>query len=328
MIIESCAKSLDVPFGDAFTVHEKWSIVQTEKGCKVTNSIALRWKKAAWGFKGTIERKSMEGSKSSAEMYLNMVASKVEAYVKAKNAHLERVAQVEQAAKAATPAPAAAVTLKQQQPQQRPPSTSSGIVNDASEDESSSLSEAEDDSESESATPRSQKQPTAATAATPGSHSRQSSTVPGDIRKPSSDSGSPLAAVTQFFTSGNSNILLILLAVLGGAIGVYALFALLGLIFGSSAVPAAYLHTGQSYYYVPRYLGSSDPYPVSEQTEFILFLEHLVSGLTKSRDDPDLFVQEQYRYFKASKDLETSLLRLRSDIDSLLLGLKSVCTCA
>lgn len=61
LLIESCNISKDVPMGDAFEVHEKWVITQEGKDVQVDLTAGVVWKKSAWGLKGTINQKSIEG---------------------------------------------------------------------------------------------------------------------------------------------------------------------------------------------------------------------------------------------------------------------------
>lgn len=61
LLFESCNISKDVPMSDAFEVHEKWVITQDGPNVNVDVVAGLIWKKSAWGLKGTITQKSIEG---------------------------------------------------------------------------------------------------------------------------------------------------------------------------------------------------------------------------------------------------------------------------
>jgi len=92
MIYETGNISKDVPFGESFTVHDRWSIIQAGPNLKVTVFATIKWKKSIWGLKGTIEKKAIEGSKASADMFFTIADPKIEQYNKERQSFLDRQA--------------------------------------------------------------------------------------------------------------------------------------------------------------------------------------------------------------------------------------------
>jgi Mg2+ and Co2+ transporter CorA len=72
--------SKDVPFGEAFTSHEKWSVIQSGPNLKIHVTLSVRWKKAAWGFRSTIEKKTHEGTKAQIDLWFQSAQPIIEQY--------------------------------------------------------------------------------------------------------------------------------------------------------------------------------------------------------------------------------------------------------
>lgn len=80
LLIESCNISKDVPMGDAFEVHEKWVITQEGKDVQVDLTAGVVWKKSAWGLKGTINTKSIEGVTDNWEYVQKLIETTINKY--------------------------------------------------------------------------------------------------------------------------------------------------------------------------------------------------------------------------------------------------------
>lgn len=80
LVVETNAVSKDVPFGDAFTSHEKWSVVQSGQNLKIHVTLSVRWKKAAWGFRSTIEKKTHEGTKGQVDLWFQTAQPIIDQY--------------------------------------------------------------------------------------------------------------------------------------------------------------------------------------------------------------------------------------------------------
>lgn len=80
LLIESCNISKDVPMSDAFEVHEKWVVTQEGKDVKVELTAGVVWKKSAWGLKGTINQKSIEGVETNWEYVQKLIETTVNKY--------------------------------------------------------------------------------------------------------------------------------------------------------------------------------------------------------------------------------------------------------
>lgn len=76
LIVDSQIISKDVPFGESFVVNEVWELTQekSENGpqCHIVVKSGIMWKKSVWGLKGTIEKKSMEGSKTHSGIFISL----------------------------------------------------------------------------------------------------------------------------------------------------------------------------------------------------------------------------------------------------------------
>ena len=72
---------------------DRWSVIQAGPNVKVTVYTAIKWKKSIWGLRNTIEKKAIEGSKESAELFFTMALPKIEQYNQERRLLLERQSQ-------------------------------------------------------------------------------------------------------------------------------------------------------------------------------------------------------------------------------------------
>lgn len=80
LMLETCNISKDVPMGDAFEVHEKWVVTQEGKDINVDITAGVIWKKSAWGLKGTINQKSMEGVTDNWEYVQKLIEQTIQKF--------------------------------------------------------------------------------------------------------------------------------------------------------------------------------------------------------------------------------------------------------
>lgn len=80
LLFESSNISKDVPLSDAFEVHEKWVLQQEGTNVIVDVTAGVVWKKSAWGLKGTINSKSVEGATEAFEHVSKLLDQIIDKY--------------------------------------------------------------------------------------------------------------------------------------------------------------------------------------------------------------------------------------------------------
>jgi len=90
LLFESSNISKDVPLSDAFEVHEKWVVLQDGANVVADVTAGVVWKKSAWGLKGTINSKSVEGASEAFEHVSKLLDQIIDKYTADNAAYIQQ----------------------------------------------------------------------------------------------------------------------------------------------------------------------------------------------------------------------------------------------
>jgi hypothetical protein len=281
MLLESSNISKDVPLSDAFEVHEKWLIQQDGPNVTVDVTAGVVWKKTAWGLKGTINTKSIEGATESFEhvcKIMDVVISKYTSEVKRSGSATNNASSSSNVRNARVKAPIPLV-----------------------EDEDDSSSDEERKIASKSKSRRHTTKP------------RKGSKDSSELRDSNNSNetvsqSTPTAAEGSRWSIGNDwkVIAMVVLVVL-------ALGAVSSLFFNIAQMSAR-LQAVESH----RAHGSPNlSHEDMSLRERVAFLEHLTTALLHNISDPGSYKSEQQRYWMAIRDLDKFLVQTRDNVHTL-----------
>jgi hypothetical protein len=285
LLIETSNISKDVPFGDAFEVHEKWTAVQDGPDVNLEVSAAVVWKKAAWGLKGTINTKSMEGVNDTWEFVNKNMDTFINKYTSAASAASSGSAD-------AVPASTSSPTNAERKARRKQGSP---------DDEESSESDDERRARRRrKATRKNSKdgEINAEAGSPPSQHQLQQSLSSSSLFG-SSDGG---------FELNLRNIAFIVLIIVGLGTLAAVFFSLLSVTSRINQLEVSRHHSASS---------SGLNHEEMNLRERVAFLEHLTTALLHNISDPGSYKSEQQRYWVAIRDIDKFLLKTRTNVETL-----------
>lgn len=277
LYIETCNISKDVPFGDGFEVREKWVVVQVGNDVHLEASGAVIWKKAAWGLKGAISSRSIDGLIDNYAFVTKL---------------MEQIISKWQSSGGAASAPST--------------DSSGASIDDAKRSSKKKTSPDEDDSDDSDETKKRGLKSTRKN----GIRKQGTREVGMDIRDsggPSSNVSSAAAAPARpSIAIGDWKMLVFLLLVILGVAALASVF------FSLSSMTSRLHHLELS-----RAGAHHSSYEEKNLRERVAFLEHLTTALLRNVSDPGSYKSEQQKYWGAIKDLEDWLGKTSENIMTL-----------
>jgi hypothetical protein len=307
LLLETSNLSKDVPMGDAFEVHEKWVVTQEGNTVTVEITAGVIWKKTAWGLKGTINSKSMEGVTENFEHVSKAMETTITKYTSANAAYIQaasnnaNISSVSTSSNNVDSSNSSKLNLRKKK------------SSHAAYDDDSSSS----DEERKSASKRKRRAGRKGSK-DGGSELRDSGSGNGDVAS-SSMGGRPNHQSQQqdnvtsggFFglSSDWKMFLFILLTILA--------FAALSSMFFNMATLSTRLSQMEVMRTNQQHLFSASGQEEMNLRERVAFLEHLTSALLHNITDPGSYKSEQQRYWTAVRDIDKFLLKTRDNVHTL-----------
>lgn len=285
LLIETCNISKDVPLSDAFEVREKWVICQVGTDITIEASGCVVWKKAAWGLKGAITSRSIEGVIENYAYVTKVMESLVNKWTSASTGNLNEPKDTEPTASS---------------------STQPATLNDSKRSSSSKKkSTAQDNNEDDSDSSDNETKP---------SQKRRPSRRPKGSRDLSSDANiSSGGSSTQYPQTGFGSflgewrgIVFVLLAILA--------VATLATVFLSMANMTSRLSQLESSKHTSHHTISHEERNLRER---VAFLEHLTTALLHNISDPGSYKSEQQKYWYSIRELDQFLHKTGENVEKL-----------